>query len=198
MLEGKVAFLRSWNCMNLSLEKLRERIGETIKAFRNKILPEAAIVCRDERDQSLLQEKLAGLERLYQESKDPPVFALRFLGDTQNGKSTLINVLLGSKVLPEGHVGACSATIVRCCYKRQSGITIRFRYFSEKKFDSDLDEAIEEAENALTVEEKSPEKKREIVCNSLSRFLRLFGIKKETGADNAELISLCRERGSVI
>lgn len=135
------------------------------------------------------------MERLYQESKDPPVFALRFLGDTQNGKSTLINVLLGRKVLPEGRVGACSATIVRCCYKEQSGITIRFRYFSEEKFDADLDKAIEEAENALEAEEESPEKKREIVCKSLSRFLRLFGIKKETVADNAELISLCREKG---
>ena len=181
--------------MNLSLEKLRERIGKTIEKFRNKILPKAAIVCPDERDQNWLQEKLVGLERLYQESKAPPVFALGFLGDTQNGKSTLINVLLGRKVLPEGHVGACSATIVRCRHKRQSGITIRFRYFSEEKFDTDLDEAIEEAENALTVEEESPEKKREIVCDSLSRFLRLFGIEKKTVVDNAKLISLCREKG---
>ena len=181
--------------MNRSLEKLRERIGETIEEFRNQILPEAAIVCSDERDQNWLQEKLAGLERLYQESNAPPVFALGFLGDTQNGKSTLINVLLGRKVLPEGHVGACSATIVRCRYKRQSGITIRFRYFSEEKFDADLDEAIEEAENALEAEEESPEKKREIVCDSLSRFLRLFEIEKKTVVDNAKLISLCRERG---
>ena len=183
--------------MSLSLEKLRERIGQTIEEFRNKLLPEAAIVFPDERDQSLLQEKLTGLEKLYQESKDPPVFALRFLGDTQNGKSTLINVLLGRKVLPEGHVGACSATIVRCRHKRQSGITIHFRYSSKKKFDSDLDEAIKEAENALEAEEKSPERKREIVCDSLSRFLRLFGSEKKTvvDKDNTELISLCRERG---
>ena len=186
-----------WNFMSLSLEKLRKRIGKTIEEFRNKLLPEAAIVCPDERDQNWMQEKLAGLERLYQESEDPPVFALGFLGDTQNGKSTLINVLLGRKVLPEGHVGACSATIVRCRHKRQSRITIRFRYFSEEKFDADLDEAIEEAENALEAEEKSPEKKREIVCDSLSRFLRLFGIEKEdvVDKDNTELISLCRERG---
>ena len=181
--------------MSLSLEKLKGKIGQTIEEFRNKLLPKAAIVCPDERDQNWLQEKLAGLERLNQEAKDPPVFALGFLGDTQNGKSTLINVLLGRKVLPEGHVGACSATIVRCCYKKQSGITIRFRYFSEEKFDKDLNEAIEEAENALTVEEESPEEKRKIVCDSLSRFLRLFGIEKETVADNAELISLCREQG---
>ncbi len=181
--------------MSLSLEKLRKEIGRTIEEFRNKLLPESAIVCPDERDQSLLQEKLAGLERLNQEAKDPPVFALGFLGDTQNGKSTLINVLLGRKVLPEGHVGACSATIVRCRYKGNRGITIHFRYFSEKKFDADLDKAIEEAENALTVEEESPEKKREIVCDSLSRFLRLFGIEKKTVVDNAKLISLCRERG---
>lgn len=180
--------------MSLSLEKLRKRIEQTIEAFRNEILPEAVIVCPDERDQNWLQEKLAGLEKLYQESNAPPVFALRFLGDTQNGKSTLINVLLERKVLPEGHVGACSATIVRCRYKRQSGITIRFRYSSEEKFDSDLAVAIEEAENALTVEEESPEKKREIVCDSLSRFLRLFGIEKKKVVDNAELISLCRER----
>ena len=181
--------------MSLSLEKLKEKIGQTIEEFRNKILPKAAIDFPDERDQNWLQEKLTGLERLYQELKDPPVFALGFLGDTQNGKSTLINVLLGRKVLPEGHVGACSATIVRCRYKRQSGISIRFRYFNKEKFDADLAEAVEEAENALEAEEKSPEKKREIVCDSLSRFLRLFGIEKETVADNAELISLCRERG---
>ena len=176
--------------MNRSLEKLREGIGQTIEEFRNKLLPVAVIVCPDERDQSLLQEKLAGLERLYQESKDPPVFALGFLGDTQNGKSTLINVLLGRKVLPEGHVGACSATIVRCRHKRQSGITVRFRYFSEEKFDADLDEAIEEAENALTVEEESPEKKQEIVCGSLSLCLRLCGIEKKTVVDNAENLAL--------
>ena len=92
-------------------------------------------------------------------------------------------------------MGACSATIVRCRYKRQLGITIRFRYFSKEKFDSDLDKAIKEAENALTVEEESPEKKREIVCDSLSRFLRLFGIEKEDVVDKTKLISLCRERG---
>ena len=66
--------------MSLSLEKLREGIGKTIEEFRNKLLPEAAIVCPDERDQNWLQEKLAGLERLYRESKDPPVFALGFFG----------------------------------------------------------------------------------------------------------------------
>lgn len=180
--------------MSLSLEKLRERIGQTIEEFRNKLLPEAAIVCPDERDQKWLQEKLAGLERLYQESNAPPVFALRFLGDTQNGKSTLINVLLERKVLPEGRTGACSATIVRCRYKKQLGITIRFRYFSKEKFDADLAAAIEEAKIALTVEEESPEKKRENVCKTLSRFLRLFKIKEKT-EDNAKLISLCRERG---
>ncbi len=180
--------------MNLSLEKLREQIGQTIKVFRNEILPKATIVCPDKRDHNWLQEKGASLEKLYQESNAPPAFALRFLGDTQNGKSTLINVLLGSKVLPEGLVGACSAMIVRCRHKRQPEFTIRFRYFSEEKFDSDLAVAIEEAEIALT-EEKLPAKKREIICKKLRRFLRLFKIEEKTVVDNAELISLCRERG---
>jgi hypothetical protein len=171
---------------------ISNQIARAVEKFRKDLLPKIPAVCNGETDVAELNKRLAELERLHAESLQPPVFSVRFLGDTQNGKSTLVNVLLGRKVLPEGHVGACSATIVRCRYKEQPKITITFRYTSEEQFLTDLAEKIADADVALE-EEQSTADQREVVCNLLGRFIRLLQIDAEKIEDPKELVTTCQE-----
>jgi hypothetical protein len=173
------------------MPEISDQIESAVEKFRNELLPKLPSVSQNEEDKNVLKGYLASLEKLHRESLNRPVFSVRFLGDTQNGKSTLINALLGRVVLPEGHVGACSATIVRCCYKKQPKITIRFRYSSEEQFVTDLAQKSADAEIALS-EENSDAKKREAVCGLLGRFIRLLHIETDKVADAAELVELCR------
>lgn len=172
--------------------EISDQIARAVEKLRAEVIPKAAVICNDAHDKAYLDKRLKELERLHQESLQPPVFSVRFLGDTQNGKSTLVNVLLGRKVLPEGHVGACSATIVRCRYAKQKNITIRFRYTSEEQFLTDLAEKSNDAELALS-EDGSASDKREVVCNLLGRFLRLVQVDPSTISDPRELITTCRD-----
>ncbi|MEO8350966.1 MAG: dynamin family protein [Chthoniobacteraceae bacterium] len=173
------------------MEKIIPEIQSAIRQFETVLLPKLPLVSTDPRDEQELNLRLAELRRIETEASQAPVFSIRFLGDTQNGKSTLINVLLGRKVLPEGHVGACSATIVRCRFKKQKDITIEFRYATREDFQRDLDEKCRDAEQALT-EEESEAKRREVVCGLLGRFHRLLGIDVASVPNTVELIARCR------
>lgn len=174
------------------MSNITQRIERAIEKLEKDLLPKVPAVCNGKNDVAELDKRLQELRRLRAESLQPPVFSVRFLGDTQNGKSTLINVLLGRKVLPEGHVGACSATIVRCRHKQQVGITITFKYSSEEQFLTDLAEKTADAEVALD-EEESDAKKREVVCNLLGRFIKLLQIDAEKIEDPRELVGTCRD-----
>lgn len=173
-----------------NLAAITRKIEKAIQKLEKELLPKVPFVCNGENDVAELQGPLRELHRLHAESLKPPVFSVRFLGDTQNGKSTLINVLLGRKVLPEGHVGACSATIVRCRHKAKPGISITFKYMSEEQFLSDLAEKTEDANLALE-EGKSDAEKRELVCSLLGRFIRLLKIDAERIQDPKEIIATC-------
>lgn len=175
------------------MEQIVSQIQSAIRQFENVLLPKLPMVSSDPRDAQELNKRLEELRRIELEASQPPGFSIRFLGDTQNGKSTLINVLLGRKVLPEGHVGACSATIVRCRYKKQKDITIEFRYATKDDFNRDLEQKCQDAEQVL-VEEESEARRREVVCGLLGRFLRLFEIEAESVPNTAELLSRCRRQ----
>ena len=175
------------------METFTPEIQSAIRQFETVLLPKLPMVSTDPRDKEELSKRLEELRRIEQEARQAPVFSIRFLGDTQNGKSTLINVLLGRKVLPEGHVGACSATIVRCRYKKQKEITIAFHYATKEDFLRDLSEKCKDAEQAL-VEEESDAKRREVVCALLGRFHRLLGIDVESVRQTSELIGRCRSQ----
>lgn len=171
---------------------IADQIARAISKFEKDLLPKAAMVCKSEEDQRLLKMRLGELKKLHGMALEPPVFSIRFLGDTQNGKSTLVNVLLGRKVLPEGHVGACSATIVRCRFVEQPKITIRFRYTSEEQFLTDLAQKTADAEVALA-EDGSEADKRETACKLLGRFLKLLQVEESSITDPREMISTCRD-----
>jgi len=173
------------------MDPLIAKITNAVSQFESVLLPKLPMVGTSPREEADLRKRLVELKRIAEEVKLPPVFSVRFLGDTQNGKSTLINVMLGRKVLPEGHVGACSAAIVRCRYRKQEKITIEFRYSTEEEFLRDLDEKCRDAEQAL-MEDDPEAKQREVVCGLLGRFLKLFGIEAESIHSTSELITLCR------
>ena len=175
------------------MKQLASNIGQAVQRLEKDILPKAKQSPFEARDGEYLQQRLTELKRLHEQALAAPVFSIRFLGDTQNGKSTLINALLGRKILPEGHVGACSATIVRCRYNEQPKITVRFRYTSQTQLVADLAAKSRDAELALQ-EEESPANQREAVCNFLGRFLRLLDIDRDQVQNPADLIERCRKR----
>jgi len=175
------------------MKQLAINIGQAVQKLENEILPKAKQTPFEAKDGEYLQQRLAELKKFHEQALQAPVFSIRFLGDTQNGKSTLINALLGRKILPEGHVGACSATIVRCRYNEQPKITVRFRYASQAQLVADLTAKIRDAELALQ-EEESTANQREAVCNFLGRFLRLLDIDRDQVQNPADLIALCRKR----
>jgi hypothetical protein len=177
------------------MEQILTQIQSAIRQFETVLLPKVPVVSKDPRDTQELNKRLEELRRIEQEASQAPVFSIRFLGDTQNGKSTLINVLLGRKVLPEGHVGACSATIVRCRYKKQKDIKIEFRYSTEEDFQRDLDQKCRDAEQAIA-EEESDATRREVVCGFLGRFLRLFDIDAKTVPNTEDLVGRCRQQAA--
>jgi Dynamin family len=176
------------------MKALANKVGQAVDKLEKEILPKSKQPPFEIKDGDYLSQRLAELRRIHDQALQAPVFSIRFLGDTQNGKSTLINSLLGKKVLPEGHVGACSATIVRCQYREQPKITVHFRYCSEIQFKADLASKIQDAEVAVA-EEESAAGKKETACNLLGRFLRLLEIDHAQIANPSDLIELCRRRG---
>jgi hypothetical protein len=175
------------------MKQLAINIGQAVEKLEKEILPKAKQTPFEPQDGEYLRQRLAELKKFHEQALQAPVFSIRFLGDTQNGKSTLINALLGRKILPEGHVGACSATIVRCQYREQPKITVRFRYTSQTQLVADLAAKSRDAELALQ-EEESPANQREAVCNFLGRFLRLLDIDRDQVQNPADLIERCRKR----
>lgn len=173
------------------MEELAAQITRAVTSFETKILPKARLAFTTPNDGEYLQQRLVELRRIQEEAGQAPMFSIRFLGDTQNGKSTLINVLLGKDVLPEGHVGACSATIVRCRHRKQERTMLEFRYCTVEAFEKDLQDKLRDAE-AFLDEEESDGRRRETVCALLGRFLRLFGIEPANVPNPQELLVLVR------
>jgi ribosome biogenesis GTPase A len=107
---------------------LSRGIASAIDKLEKKLIPKATQLPGGPKDHAFLVERLSNLRRLHTQSLETPMFSVVFLGDTQNGKSTLINALIGKKVLPEGQTGACSSAIVRCRYREKGPITATFTY----------------------------------------------------------------------
>lgn len=173
---------------------LHQTVLKAIKKLNGEILPKArghGLI--QPKDESFIAQRIAELQRLGEQSAEAPMFSIRFLGDTQNGKSTLINVLLGKKILPEGHVGACSAAIVRCRHKEQQKFTVEFRYCTAEAFDRDAQDKLQDAQAFLDDQNgESEAKRREAVCGFLGRFLRLLNIDPTVVSSPAEIIELVK------
>ncbi len=132
---------------------------------------------------------IATLKTLQKELCQEPRFTVHLIGSSQNGKSTLINVLLGKKILTEGHVGACSAAVVRCCYADIDGYRMTVRYVSREIFLAMLKESLKDAETALSGEEAS-ENAGDEARRALGRFSGFFGIRDRTAQ---QIVDACKK-----
>jgi GTPase SAR1 family protein len=176
--------------MPTQLEKVSNNIVNAKKQLKEQIIPKATPFLRG-RDLKRLAKYGKKFEKLAIQSKKPPTFSIRFLGDSQNGKSTLINVLIGKKVLPEGTVGHCSTTIVRCRYKDQDNISVTLKYVDENKFYEELEKKTDDAMQALEEDDDSGNQK-ENVTRLLGMFINLFDINRaELNTD--DIIKHCLE-----
>jgi len=178
--------------MPTQLEKVSNNIVNAGKRLREEIIPQAKLFPTKGKDLKRLEKYGEKFEELAVQSKKPPTFSILFLGDSQNGKSTLINVLIGKKVLPEGTVGHCSTTIVRCRYKDQDNISVTLKYVDNVQFFKELNEKTDDAWLALK-EEDDPIRQRELVTRLLGRFINLFDINI-TELNTDRIIKGCLEK----
>ncbi len=173
-----------------STNELLTMAENAIRAISTELRPKAESYFASPETTKFFKERLERLNALRAELKDEPRFAIHLLGSSQNGKSTLVNVLLGRKVLTEGHVGACSAAVVRCRYADLDGYKMTVRYVSREEFLSKLKDGIKDAETALSGEQ-SAETAGEEIRKALGRFTGFFGIRDRSPA---EIVHFCKQR----
>ena len=171
-----------------STSELQELTTNAIRVIKSDLLPKADDYFGSPETTALFDERLAALNDLQEELKREPRFTIHLLGSAQNGKSTLINVLLGKKILTEGHVGACSAAVVRCCYEDIDDHQMTVRYVSRPDFLAMLQRSLSEAETALAGEEPS-ERAGEVARRALARFSGFFGIGDHTPQ---QIVTTCK------
>ena len=173
------------------MNQLVKQIESALQKLSGELIPRAQSLSGGPRNAAFLEGCQERLQSLHLEAQNAPRFSVAFLGNAQNGKSTLINALFGRKVLPEGHTGACSSAIVRCRFRPDAPITATFTYMGEEAFGREIAEKVADARLALEQEGDTPAHCREQVCRQLGRFLKLFEIDPQTIADPETIIEKC-------
>jgi hypothetical protein len=172
-----------------STSELQELAENAIRIIGAELSPKANAYFGSLETTKFFNERLTALKVLQKELRQEPRFTVHLLGSSQNGKSTLINVLLGKKILTEGHVGACSAAVVRCAYADIDGYRMTVRYVSQQDFLAMLKESLKDAETALGGEEAS-ERAGEEARRSLGRFSGFFGIRDRSPQ---QIVETCKK-----
>jgi|GEM_PF-1679816 len=178
------------------MNQFANQIASAIQKMEEELIPRAKTLSGGPKDVAFLMDRLQRFQSLYSEARATPCFSVAFLGNAQNGKSTLINALFGRKVLPEGHTGACSSAIVRCRFRQEGPITATFTYMGKDDFARELAERIADARMAFEQEDDTPAHRREQVCRQLGRFLKLFEIDPQSIEDPSKIIQACEDHGS--
>jgi hypothetical protein len=155
--------------------ELIEMADRAIIAIEKELKPKAEEYFAGTKTTEFFKTRITALKSIRKELEGEPRFVVHLLGSAQNGKSTLINVLIGKKILTEGHVGACSAAVVRCRYNPESDYRMTVRYVGRESFLKSLEESIKEAGTAWGGEDP-PEKRGEELRKALGRFVGFFDL----------------------
>src|SRR5262245_38707358 len=118
----------------MSIQNLRNYIEE----FRGWIAQQGAFVIETGQAGLLAQwrEELSAAERLLEEKPELPI---AFLGPSQQGKSSLINALLGENVLAVGGaVGACTCVITSAHHRAAQDYKAEIEFISLEDWRSEL------------------------------------------------------------
>jgi ribosome biogenesis GTPase A len=82
--------------MKTSTSELQELADNAVRAITGELLPKANSYFASPETTKFFNERLVTLRK---ELNEEPRFRIHLLGSSQNGKSTLVNVLLGKKIL---------------------------------------------------------------------------------------------------
>ncbi|MCA9063021.1 MAG: dynamin family protein [Planctomycetaceae bacterium] len=137
---------------------------EAISSFRE---------CREAAERAL--NRLADFEN--QLDVIPPIDVV-VLGPSRHGKSTLLNSLVATDLLPTSDVKPCTASILTLTWSAEWSVTVRF--VGREQVVRDWKNAVKDAEEALNQQrsqndEVSADDPR-FVKTTLQRFIQLFGI----------------------
>src|SRR5215831_5518905 len=131
-----------------------EALESYIARFREWLDSHAAkaLHCEQAKVVATWREELASAERLLEVRPELPI---AFLGPSQQGKSSLINALLGENVLAVGGaVGACTCVITSLHHRASRGYRAEIDFISLRDWQSEL-VALTEAVSAEPSEDET-------------------------------------------
>src|SRR5262245_59259213 len=160
----------------MSIQNLRDYIEE----FRGWIAQHSASITEPGQANLFAQwrEELAAAERLLEEKPELPI---AFLGPSQQGKSSLINSILGENILAVGGaVGACTSVITSVHHHAASGYKAEIDFISLEDWRAELI-AIQEVLSSAPSDEDTDFDREELEANQ-NAALEKFRVVYRTNA----------------
>jgi len=160
-------------------QKLEQRIGKLLRAMTG---PEATAAgqsypaCGE-----AIAEFVDRVSVLRSRLESIPPIDVAVLGPSRHGKSTLLNALVQTSLLPTSDEKPCTASILRMTW--DTSWSARIQFASREQLQDDLTNAIRDAEQALRIGDPENEaitrEEPRFVKTILQRFIRLFRINPD-------------------
>src|SRR5579885_1223177 len=166
-----------------------EDLRSYIATFRDWL--ESSAVQELEADHALMlaswREEVAAAERLLEQKPELPI---AFLGPSQQGKSSLINAILGENVLPVGGaVGACTCVITSVHHHQACNYRAEIDFISLRDWAEEL-ESIKEAASSEASDEDTDldrEEREALQKSALEKFVAVY--RGESICDLPEILN---------
>lgn len=168
-------------------EQLRSRLLFMQYELRKEFFVEAAR--RIDGAEPLVRSTRESIEEALQELEKRPAVQIALLGPSRHGKSTLINALSASSLLPTSDIRPCTAAIMTLRYDTEWGFEINF--VKERRLEAERRLALADARDYLQRcgsrfnREEAADDPR-YLQTSLERFIDLLGI--DAGLSPQELV----------
>ncbi|KAF7321928.1 Glycosyltransferase family 22 protein [Mycena kentingensis (nom. inval.)] len=134
---------------------LPDTLHEEVKSAISSILPEARRLL-DVIPNEYKAAQLKTLKSVAEALERPPRHSYALIGQTGCGKSTLVNALLGKKILPSSASGACTANITEISYRATRQFEAKVELKSGEEWSEALDELLAEAKADYTDTAEGP------------------------------------------
>jgi hypothetical protein len=177
------------------MESPQQELRRYIDSFRTWLEQHAEPVCQNDHAEMLQQwkQELSDADKLLARQPELPI---AMLGPSQQGKSSLINALLGENVLAVGGaVGACTCVITSVHYRAAAGFKAEIEFITLDDWRTEL-QAIQAALASLpSVEEDSELDRDELEANQKAALEKFGAVYRTNTAEDLEKLLNAEELG---